>query len=132
MRQAIACLVLFIAGAVAADRDLAGKYMGEWKSASSGNGGAIRFTLAASDGGAWKSDLSFDLDGALVKTTMREVKLSEGKIELVYDFEVQGVTARSRVKGEWKGDGFRGNYETTLADGSQGLDGGSWSAARDK
>jgi major membrane immunogen (membrane-anchored lipoprotein) len=130
MRVAIASFLLLIAGAVAADRDLAGKYTGEWKSGSSGNGGTIRFTLTSSDGGAWKSDLSFDLDGSLVKTTMREVKLSEGKIELVYDFEIQGVTARSKVKGEWNGSAFRGNYETSLADGSQGIDGGTWSASR--
>jgi hypothetical protein len=132
MRQVLACLLILIAGAVAADRDLPGKYTGEWKSASSGNGGAIRFTLATSADGAWKSDLSFDLDGSLVKTTMREAKLSDGKIELLYDFDIQGVTARSHVKGEWNGTAFQGKYETTLADGTQSLDGGSWNAARDK
>ena len=63
---------------------------------------------------------------------MKEVKIADATIELVYDFEIQGVTARSRVKGEWSGTAFKGNYETTLADGSQGLDGGTWNASRDQ
>src|SRR5882757_8353933 len=99
MRQIAICLMLAVFAGIAADRDLAGRYAGEWKSGASGNGGAIRFALEAAGGGAWKSDLTFALDGADVKTTMREVKVQDGKIELVYDFEVQGVTARSRVKG---------------------------------
>jgi hypothetical protein len=128
MRQTIACLLLLIVGASAADKDLAGAYSGEWKSAASGNGGAIRFTLEALPGSGWKSVLTFALDGADVPTTMREVKLRDGKLELSYDFEVQGVTARSNVKGEWNGTEFRGQYETSTADGSQSVDSGTWSA----
>src|SRR5690349_11884527 len=106
MRQLTIWLLLVSAGVVftgaifaafAADRDLAGRYAGEWKSGASGNGGAIRLTLEAA-GGGWKSEVTFALDGADVKTTMREVKVQDGKIELAYDFEVQGVTARSRIK----------------------------------
>jgi len=131
MRELVVCLLLAAFAGIAADRDLSGRYEGEWKSAS-GNGGAIRFTLDAGTGGVWKADLMFTLDGADVKTTMREVKLQDGKIELAYDFNVQGLTARSRVKGEWNGTAFRGQYETTLVDGGQTVDGGTWSAAKQK
>src|SRR5690348_15800111 len=108
MRQKTIWLLLAVFAGIAADRDLAGRYAGERKSGVAGNGGAIRFTLDAGTGGAWKADLMFTLDGADVKTTMREVKLQDGKIELAYDFDVQGLTARSRVKGEWNGMAFRG------------------------
>lgn len=123
---------VLIAAAFAADRDLAGRFGGEWKSASSESGGTIQFALAPQEGAAWKCDLTFSLNDAEVKTSMREVKLQEGKIELVYDFDVQGTTLRSRVKGEWDGAAFRGKYETTVSDGSQQVDSGSWSASRKK
>ena len=130
MRQLTICVLLAVFAGIAADRDLAGRYAGQWKSTASGNGGAIRFTLDAAAGGAWKADLMFTLDGADVKTTMREVKLQDGKIELTYDFNVQGLTARSRVKGAWNGTAFHGDYETTLVDGGQMVDGGTWNAQR--
>ena len=127
------CCLFFLAAGLAADRDLPGKYAGEWKSGGSGNGGAIRFTLESAAGGAWKSELSFALDGGEVKTTMREVKLQDGKIELAYDFDVQGTTLRSRIKGEWNGKEFRGQYQTTVtADASQAVDSGTWNAVREK
>ena len=129
MRHYAVCLAFFLAVALGANRDLAGRYSGEWKSASSGNGGAIRFTLDNSAAGAWKCDLTFDLDGGGVKTVMRDVKVQDPKVEFTYDFEVQGATLRSHVIGEWSETGFKGKYETTLPDGSP-VDGGTWSAAR--
>jgi hypothetical protein len=129
MRCFAVCLAVFLTCASAANRDLAGRYAGEWKSASSGNGGAIRFTLDGGTAGAWKCDLAFDLDGSNVKTTMRDVKVQDTKVEFTYDFEAQGVTLRSHVMGDWTGTEFKGKYETSLADGSP-VDGGTWSAAR--
>jgi len=123
---------ILIAAAFAADRELAGRFAGEWKSASSENGGTIQFALDPQQGAAWKCDLTFSLNEGEVKTSMREVKLLDGKIELAYDFDAQGTTLRSLVKGEWDGAAFRGKYETTLSDGSQPVDSGSWSASRKK
>jgi len=124
--------LVFLAAAFAADQDLAGRFAGEWKSASSENGEAIQFVLDPQTGGAWKCDLTFSLNNSEVKTVMREVKLLDGKIELAYDFDVQGTTLRSRVTGQWDGMAFRGKYETTVGDGSQQVDSGSWSASRKK
>ena len=128
MRTFLLGLVLLLATAFAADRDLAGGYIGEWKSGPSENRGAIRFTLEpAAD--AWKGTVSFSLDGAEVPCTIRTLKLQDGKIELVYDFEVQNTGVRSTVTGTWNASEFRGTYETATSDG-QGVDSGTWTAKR--
>jgi hypothetical protein len=114
MRQLSLCLLVLLATAFAADRALAGKYVGEWKSSSSGNGGALRFSLDSS-GDTWTCEASFALDGADVKTVMREVKVQETKVDFSYDFQLQGATLRSHLIGEWNGTTFRGQYETKLA-----------------
>jgi hypothetical protein len=128
MRTFLLGLLLLLATAFAADRDLAGGYIGEWKSGSSGNGGAIRFTLEPA-GDARKGTVSFSLDGAEVPCTIRTLKLQDGKIELVYDFEVQNTGLRSSLKGTGTASEFRGTYETATADG-QGVDAGTWTAKR--
>lgn len=127
MRCIVLCLAAFLVCASAANRDLAGKYSGEWKSASSGRGGAIRFTLDSATTGAWKCDLTFDLDGYNVKTVMREVKVQDPKVDFTYDFDAEGTTLRSHVVGEWAGTEFKGKYETSTADGAS-VDGGTWTA----
>jgi len=131
MRKLTVCLLVLLASAVAADRDLAGRHAGEWKSGASGSGGAIQFALEAGADGSWKCVLTFGLSGAEVQTTMREVKVKDSKVDLSYDFDIQGVTARSHATAEWDGTAFRGKYETSLPDGTV-LDSGTWNASRVK
>ena len=57
--------------ATAADRDLAGRYAGEWKSSSGSGDGAIRLSLDSAPDGAWKLDVVFTFAGADVKTIVR-------------------------------------------------------------
>src|SRR3954451_7758102 len=106
MRRFFLSVCVLVAMAFAADRDLIGKYSGEWKSGASAVGGDIRFSLEPS-GDAWKSELTFDLEGATVKTIMRRVTLQDGRIELIYDFDAQGTTLRSHVQGAWTGSAFK-------------------------
>src|SRR5258708_15362634 len=115
-----------------ADRDLAGRYAGQWKSNGSGGGGAIRLTLDLPPDGAWKWDVSFEYAGADIKTTPHDLKVSQSKLEGSYDFELQGFSLRSRLTGEWNGKVFEGRYETTTTDGSTGVDDGVWNVARVK
>ena len=123
-------LLLVLAG-YGADRDLAGRYTGEWKSNFSGGGGAFRMMLEAAPDGTWKCEAGFSLEGAEVRTTMRQVKLLDSKLDVTYDFEVQGATLRTHMTGEWNGSAFKGRYETTVVDGA-GVDEGTWSATRAK
>jgi hypothetical protein len=132
MRGAFLGICICLLSAMAADVELAGRYSGEWKSSGPGNGGGIRFALAHPAGSPWTCDLTFTLDGADVKTVMREVKVQDAKVEFTYDFDVQGATLRSHVTGEWNGTAFRGSYQTTVSDGSAGVDSGTWSAAKAK
>jgi len=109
---------------------LAGRYVGDWKSSGSGDGGALRFTLDGPHTETWKAELTFDFSGAVVPTVMREVKVDETKIDLTYDFNAQGATLRSHVTGDWDGAAFKGKYQTTMG-GSQ-VDAGTWNAVREK
>jgi OOP family OmpA-OmpF porin len=59
-------------------------------------------------------------------------KLKDGKLDVTYDFNVQGATLRSHLMGDASAGAFKGRYETTLSDGSAGVDSGTWSAARGK
>jgi len=130
MRTFFVLFLLLLLPAFAADTDIAGKHAGEWKSSSSDVGGPIRFTLEGAAGGAWKCELSFGLNGADVKTTMKTVKVEGSKIELLYDFDAGGMTLTSHVTGEWNGSGFKGSYDTT--GGGVPVDSGSWSASKAK
>ena len=124
-------MMLLVLAGFCADRDLAGRYTGEWKSGSSGNGGALRMTLEAVPDGTWKCEAGFTLDGAEIKTATHEIKLQDSKLDLSYDFEVQGARLRSRMTGAWDGSVFKGRYETSIIDGDA-VDAGTWSAGRAK
>jgi hypothetical protein len=123
-------LLLVLAG-YCADRDLAGRYTGEWKSGSSGNGGALRMTLEPAPDGTWKCEAGFTLDGADIKTTTYQIQLKDSKLDVSYDFEIQGASLRSRMTAAWNGSEFKGRYETALI-GGDGVDAGTWSASRAK
>jgi len=129
MQRLMMLAVLTALAGVCADRDLAGSYTGEWKSAS-GAGGVYRMTLAGADG-KWTCDASFVYEGSEVKTRLHEILLKDSKIDVSYDFEIQGAGLRTRMRGEWNGDAFLGKYETSVI-GGDGVDSGTWSAARVK
>ena len=126
---ALGLMLLFVA-AQAADRDLAGKYAGEWNSGSGSGGGAFRFTLEAAPDGGWKWDVTFTYAGQEVKTGASTVKVAQSRLEGSYEFDLQGFTLRSRVTGEWNGKAFAGKYQSGAPDGSATVDEGTWSAAR--
>src|ERR1051326_9577380 len=114
----------------AADRDLAGRFTGEWKSNGSGGGGAFRMKLDVTPESAWKWEVTFIYAGAEIKTTPRDVKVKDSKLEGSYDFDLQGFALRSQVTGEWKGKAFEGRNVTTTTDGSTGVDEGTWKLTR--
>ena len=132
MRYLTLLFLVLLFSVHAADRDLVGRYAGEWKSSGSGGGGAIRINLDLTSEGVWKWDVTFTYAGAAIKTVSHELKVSQSKLDGSYDFELQGLTLRSHVTGEYDGKAFQGRYETTTTDGSTGVDEGTWTAARAK
>jgi hypothetical protein len=128
----IGILFVLLMIASGADRDLAGRYAGEWKSNSAGGGGAFRLSLESAPDGVWKLDVVFKYAGEDVKTIARQVKVDQSKLEASYDFDLLGNTLRSKITGELKGAAFDGHYQTTAVDGGAAVDEGTWSAARAK
>ena len=129
MRYFMAQLLLLVWIAQAADRDLAGRYAGEWKSNNSGVSGTLRMSLEPSTGGTWKCEVTFTLGGEEVRTTMRSAKIEQSKLDVSYDFTFQDTTLRSRITGTWNGKAFDGQYQTTAVDGGAAVDDGTWNAA---
>jgi hypothetical protein len=116
----------------AADNDMAGIYAGVWKSDSSGNNGSVHMTLTAVPDQSWKCEISFTLAGEDIKTKVQSFKLENSQLDVAYDFEVQGITARSRLNGKWDGKAFSGRYQTTVVDTGDGVDAGTWKVERSK
>ena len=129
-RFTIFVLFLVLAG-YSAGRDLAGRYTGEWKSDSSGSGGAFHMTLDAAADGTWKCEAGFTLEGAEVRTKTHDIKIEGSKLDVSYDFEIQGASLRSHMTGEWDGGVFKGRYESSVVDGDA-VDAGTWSASKAK
>ena len=130
MRALCLAFVICAIAAFAADRDLAGGYAGQWKSNTSGNGGALRFTLGKA-GNSWKSTASVAVNGNDLTCAMRTVKVGDASVELVYEFDVDNTPLRTTQKGDWKGGEFQGTYQTTTLDGEM-VDAGTWTAKSGK
>jgi hypothetical protein len=125
----ITILFVLLTIASAADRDLSGRYAGEWKSNGPGGSGSLRMSLEPAPNGAWKCEIVFTFGGEEIKTTIRQVKVEQSKMEVAYDFQLDGNELRSRITGEWNGKAFDGRYHTTEEDGTT-LDEGVWKAGR--
>ncbi len=123
----IAAICLFSAVALA---DVAGTYTGKYE--GSNGGGDISLTLTPSDGGHWDGKASFSMSGGEVKCKIISVKVDGDKVEVVYEFDLDGNALRSTIKGTLKGSTMEGTYETkAVADGS-GVDSGTWKATSAK
>ena len=122
----------FLFTAAGADSDFAGAFAGEWKSNAASGGGAYRLVLKPAAGGSWNADVTFNVGGADVTASVKEVKVTGAKVELTYDFEVQGFPVRGVASGELKGSVVSGTYKSLASDGGMVLDEGVWSAARSK
>jgi len=105
----------------------AGTYVGKWIGLNAE--GDFKIVLLQAEKGEWKAEVSFTYGDADIKCKMVSVKVEEDKVELVYDFEIANLHARSTVTGEIKGDQMSGKYHTQAADGSD-VDQGTWKVTR--
>lgn len=121
MRKLI--LVFVIAIAYLCAQMTAGTYIGTWSGAASGD---FRLVLSQGDGNVWKADVVFTLGTDEVKTKVTSVKVDGNKINVVYQYDLQGTTLQSNVTGELNGKTIAGTYKaTSVADGSE-VDEGTW------
>jgi uncharacterized protein involved in outer membrane biogenesis len=112
--------------AVAEKSPLAGQFTGKWKS-SSERSGELRVKLTQDAAATWSAEASFSYDQKQVPMKMKTVRVDGAKVEMAFDWDVDGTAAQSKLSGELTGDTLKGTYETS---GAAGNTSGTWSVTR--
>src|ERR1700676_2464604 len=101
----------------------AGTYLGTW--AGGNGGGDIHMTLGPDGKGGLAAQLvGFTIDGQEVTCKVLSTKITGSKIEIVYEFDLQGNKLQSAIAGAATGKILEGTYKTTAGD--QPVDQGTW------
>jgi protein-disulfide isomerase len=120
MRKLLLLFVLALLSLAAATP--AGTYIGTWSGAASGD---FRLVLEQS-GDTWKADVVFTLGTDEVKTVVKSVKVDGNKINVIYQYDLQGTTLQSNVTGELTGKTISGTYIATAVGDGSAVDEGTW------
>jgi len=112
-------LALFAAG-------LEGSYAGDWTGGAAA--GDLRMTLSRA-GEDWKCEAVFTLGGQEVPTTTKRVKIDGDKIEVEYEFDLEGNKLTSTLTGQLDGKTLSGKYATKDSGGGA-VDQGTWKLTR--
>lgn len=118
--------LLMVLACSATAADLAGRYAGEWNGSAAA--GDMKLTLTKSDKD-WKCEVSFTLGGQEVPTTMKRVKIDGDKVEIEYDFDLQGNKLTSTLTGQLEGQTLSGKYHTVDSEKTS-VDDGGWKVTR--
>ncbi len=103
-----------------------GEYKGAWKGRDESSGDLkIKFTTGAD--AKLIAEAVFTFEGTAVPTRTKTLKVEGSRVELAFAWDVQGVSATSKLTGEIKGDRLEGTYESSTAEGAAT---GSWSVTR--
>src|ERR1700726_1404399 len=102
-------LILFLGSFCIFAAGLAGSYKGTY-SGSAGASGDFVVSLTQAGDGEWKSEVTFTLGGADVKTKITSVTVDGSKVKIVYEFDLQGTALESTVTGELTGGTLAGDY----------------------
>jgi hypothetical protein len=113
-------------GRPADNSPVVGRFMGKWKS-SSDTTGDLRLTLKQDAAAAWSAEASFSYQDKDVSTTMKTVQIDGTKVQLVFDWQIDGTAGQSKIIGELTGDTLKGTYQTS---GAAGNSSGTWSVSR--
>jgi len=105
---------------------LAGKYTGEWKGKEDSSG-ALRITFKQDDAGAWSAEAAFTFEGNEVPVKTKSLKVEGEKVEVVFEWAIQGTNGQSKLTGELKGDKLAGKYDSNVAEAASS---GTWSLTR--
>lgn len=111
------------AAAPAVKASLVGKYAGTWQSGDGAAGGKLKVAVKA-EGDKWTAEASFTYQDAEIPTKLKSMKVEGAKVELVFEWAVDGNTNASTMRGELTGDKLQGTYESL--DGGRG----SWIVTR--
>ena len=106
----------------AQDKLGAGTYKGTYTGA--GGAGDIHLTLKADTKGGFSAEVGFTIMGEEVPGKITSLKVDGAKIEMVYDFDLQGAKLQSAIQGTLSGKTLAGTYMTS-ADGAA-VDEGTW------
>lgn len=104
----------------------AGDYTGTWK-ATNESGGALRLKLKNEAASGWAGEASFTFDGTNIPAKVTSIKVDGSKLELVFEWEIQGTPGKSRLFGEWQEGRLKGKYDSTPAEAAGE---GTWEVAR--
>ena len=105
---------------------LKGEFKGTWKGRDDSSGDLkLKFTTGADAKLAVEAIFTFE--GTPVPTRTKSLTLVDNRIELAFAWEVQGVSATSKLTGDIKGEKLEGTYESSTAEGAAT---GSWSVSK--
>ncbi len=108
--------------AIAQDKLTPGVYKGTLTGGS--GGGDFTVTIKNDGKGGLTADLAFTVGGEAAVGKVASAKVDGAKVEIVYDFDVQGTKLQTSTKGELSGKVLSGTY-TSTAEG-QAVDQGTW------
>ena len=103
-----------------------GEYKGTWKGRDESSGD-LRIKFATGADAKLTAEAVFTFEGTAVPTRTKTLKVEGSRVELAFAWDVQGVSATSKLTGEIKGDRLEGTYESSTAEGAAT---GSWSVTR--
>src|SRR5437899_1099523 len=102
----IACFVLAMMLA-AAEKDFAGVWTGKWSGIA--GSGDFRIALTLADG-KMKPDVMFTMGAIEVKTKVTHVAIEGSKLEMKYEFDLEGSHLESTIQGTLSGNALEGSY----------------------
>lgn len=103
-----------------------GEYKGTWKGRDESSGD-LKIKFATGADAKLTAEAVFTFEGTAVPTRTKTLKVEGSRVELAFAWDVQGVSATSKLTGEIKGDRLEGTYESSTAEGAAT---GSWSVTR--
>jgi hypothetical protein len=124
LRVVLVLLVLAMTS-FAQDKLTPGVCKGTWAGPS--GGGDFIVTIKNDGKGGLTADLSFTVGGEAAVGKVASSKVEGAKVEIVYDFDVQGTKLQTSTQGTLSGKTLSGTYKST-AEG-QAVDEGTWKAA---
>ena len=121
-------MLLLMAGALCAD--VTGRYSGTWTSDATGGGGKIEMSFEPGASGEWNSTSSFTYQGQEVRTKTVSSKVTGDQIEVIFEYDIDGLTLRSKMLGSLSGSTIKGKYVSSSTSDNSQVDAGAWEATR--